>query len=150
MSEQKQTDSGCYQLILQVKKEQTLPVGKLGQLTFIPGVYVYCGRHLIALGNRINRHLKREKKTRWHIDYLTVNSHFNISGVIIFPDRVDECSLNQTFLQFNRAQIQHPDFGSSDCRFQCGAHLCYLEHFCENQLRKWMSNFRNVYLFQLE
>jgi len=58
---------GIYVLVLKVPRV-TLKVGSLGELEF-EGWYAYVGSN--QGGGRIERHLRKGKKKKWHIDYLT-------------------------------------------------------------------------------
>ncbi len=59
-----------YQLEIEITSTVTLRVGALGNLTFTGGRYFHTGSARRAIGARIARHLCKEKKIRWHIDYL--------------------------------------------------------------------------------
>lgn len=70
---------------------------------------------------RINRHLRREKKIRWHIDYLLEEGR--VKRVIYAPtnERL-ECQLARKLVQVYHS---FPGFGSSDCG--CLSHLFFSE-----------------------
>ena len=63
-------DAGLYLAILEVPTETELTVGALGSFTFRPGFYTYVGSAQKALTKRLNRHSRKRKTKRWHIDYL--------------------------------------------------------------------------------
>lgn len=93
-------EKGTYALIIALKSEATIAVGKLGgrgreggenEITFPSGYYVYFGSALGGLSGRVSRYLRSEgdrsggksekrkrggggegsaKKLHWHIDYL--------------------------------------------------------------------------------
>ena len=65
---------GTYCLIIQLKKDSRIEIGKLGLLNFDKGYYVYVGSALNSLEARLERHLKTEKKLFWHVDYLLAES----------------------------------------------------------------------------
>jgi len=85
-------------------------------------VYFYVGsaqRNLLA---RIERHNKKKKTLRWHIDYLSAKAE--ILGVITVPGpRELECKLAKKLS--NMFELSGPGFGASDCR--CGGHLFYVK-----------------------
>jgi Uri superfamily endonuclease len=60
-------------------------VGSLGTFTFAPGFYLYIGsaRGPGGLRARIERHLRKDKVKRWHIDYLTASSSFRLVGAFM-------------------------------------------------------------------
>ena len=106
-----------YSLFILVEKSQIITVGRLGRFEFIPGNYIYSGsarRNLLA---RINRHLKKEKKLRWHIDYLLSVPTVDIVKIVI--STISECDL----VAAGGGSIIVPRFGASDCRSGCGSHL---------------------------
>jgi Uri superfamily endonuclease len=114
---------GTYQLYLRLDQPTTVEVGRLGTFDFPVGRYVYTGSALGGLEARVNRHLRSEKKLRWHIDHLLL--HARITRVRTFPssDRL-ECELNACVLLRRGARVPVTGFGSSDCR--CASHLVYL------------------------
>ncbi|HHC72064.1 MAG TPA: GIY-YIG nuclease family protein [Thiotrichales bacterium] len=106
-----------YQLLLEVTRPATVTVGRLGRFTLPPGRYFYTGSARRNLEARIARHLKRRKKRRWHIDWLT--THPAIRVVEVIRSTLPECELNQR----TGGEIPIPGFGASDCRAGCGSHL---------------------------
>lgn len=108
-----------YQLHIHLPHSLRLRIGRLGEFTFPAGDYVYTGsakRHFEA---RIARHLRAEKKLRWHIDYLLAAPGARVTRVL--RSDVEECVLNQA----TAGEIPVPGFGASDCRRGCGSHLKY-------------------------
>ncbi|NPA25111.1 MAG: GIY-YIG nuclease family protein [Deltaproteobacteria bacterium] len=106
-----------YQLSLEVFEAVTLQIGRLGSFTFRPGDYLYSGSARRGLKNRIDRHLRRKKKLRWHIDYLLHSPAVEIYRVLISTR--PECEL----VQKGGGVVVVPGFGASDCRSGCGSHL---------------------------
>ena len=62
---------GSYALIIRLNRAKRLTVGRLGEFYFPAGHYLYLGSALNGLESRVRRHLRRDKKLHWHIDYLT-------------------------------------------------------------------------------
>ncbi|MBF8267256.1 MAG: hypothetical protein HW388_764 [Dehalococcoidia bacterium] len=98
-------------------------MGKLGTFEFPPGEYLYFGSALNGLEGRIRRHLRRDKRRHWHIDFLTAVS--SVVGVwwTTGTER-RECSLAKAALDMEGAQMPARGFGASDCR--CQSHLVCL------------------------
>ena len=122
--------SGIYTLILFPPKEIELDIGKLGKKSFSAGYYTYTGSALgkgaTSLKNRIARHLRKEKRKFWHIDYLLANQSVSVEAVIATETSEDiECNINNYITKIRGAKIQVNGFGSSDCRKNCGSHLLY-------------------------
>jgi len=95
----------------------------MGVVPFPAGWYLYTGSALSGLRARVGRHLRHEKRPRWHIDSLLA-----VGRVIAVTSRVTderlECDWNRAAILLPGAQVVAPGFGSSDCR--CPAHLVYL------------------------
>ncbi|MDP2647521.1 MAG: DUF123 domain-containing protein, partial [Desulfobacterales bacterium] len=63
---------GTYALLLRCRHEKRLVVGKLGQIQTRKGYYVYAGSAFGPGGvfSRVQRHFRKLKPCRWHLDYL--------------------------------------------------------------------------------
>ncbi|MFP4105415.1 MAG: GIY-YIG nuclease family protein [Phycisphaerae bacterium] len=113
-------DSGIYILLIDVAEPFATVAGRLGEVHFRPGWYLYVGSAQRNLGARIARHARADKQLRWHIDYLT--SRAEVVGVVeIEGGRDRECEVAAELAE--RFQRPIRQFGSSDCR--CGGHLFY-------------------------
>lgn len=110
----------AYQLLIRVSQPVSVRVGRLGHFYFPAGDYIYTGSARCNMESRIARHLRKEKKLRWHIDYLMVDPHVQV--IRVKRSRKDECLLNQ----FVGGTVIVPGFGASDCRSGCGSHLRYV------------------------
>ncbi len=105
--------------MIRLDQDKEIVVGALGKVPFKRGFYLYVGSAKNGLKNRISRHLKKEKKKHWHIDYLL--EHGDIVDVKVkLGGSEEECLLAKKVRDFTEPI---PDFGSSDCR--CKAHLFY-------------------------
>lgn len=74
--------SGTYCLIIEIAEKFNIKIGKIGDLEFEKGFYVYVGSALNSLVPRINRHLSQNKKIFWHIDYLLNSKNSRVKDVI--------------------------------------------------------------------
>lgn len=124
-------DSGLYQLVIWLRKDQVGRVGGLGRFLFPMGYYVYTGSARRRLESRIARHLRKKKRVRWHIDYLLKR------GKIIEIKRyansnLTECGLNGRTEELPGSRVIAPRFGSSDCR--CLTHLLYFRRTPSHKL----------------
>jgi sugar fermentation stimulation protein A len=76
---------------------------------------------MAGLAARINRHLRRNKKVRWHVDYLLEKGR--VKRVIYAQTHEKlECRLAQ---KLEEVFHSFPGFGSSDC--SCPSHLFFFE-----------------------
>ncbi len=121
MTENKRdSDGGVYIAVFFLAKARSVSVGKLGRFYFRPGVYFYAGSAQRNLSARLERHGKKSKPLRWHIDYLSVRADM-LGAIVVTGPRQRECELAEGLAgMFERAA---PGFGASDCR--CGGHLFY-------------------------
>jgi sugar fermentation stimulation protein A len=102
---------------MHLPKNTAIPVGKQGTIAFDQGYYVYVGSALNGLDQRIQRHLRKQKKIHWHIDYLL--SHAPLVAIFYKEHQErEECIIAQT-LEHRLSAI--PGFGCSDC--SCRSHL---------------------------
>jgi Uri superfamily endonuclease len=114
---------GTYQLLIYLSQATRIKIGRRGAFRFPKGHYIYTGSAKNGLEARVERHLRKEKKLFWHIDYLL--EHASIRRVFLFEDGSEECSLAKRTLDVPNAKIIVPGFGASDCK--CPAHLAYFE-----------------------
>jgi sugar fermentation stimulation protein A len=110
---------GIYALIIKLDENKKIRIGRLGPTHFKKGYYVYIGSALASLQGRINRHLRKEKKVRWHIDYL-LNEAQIIEILFFETEQKLECYYSKK-IRKNLDVIKN--FGSSDC--SCEGHLFY-------------------------
>ena len=111
--------NGSYILLIELKENMIIKIGKLRDIRFKKGFYAYIGSALKGLEQRINRHFRSNKKKYWHIDYLLnygkiVNVFYNESNI------KEECNFVK---KFEKNLIFIPNFGCSDCN--CKSHLFY-------------------------
>lgn len=121
-------DKGIYLLVFKLKNKEKLKIGGLGERIFEKGFYIYVGSAMNNLTKRINRHLRKDKKLKWHIDYL-ISKAQNLKVIPIRTFEKLECKLAEELSLISQKTI--PDFGASDCR--CKSHLFY---FSKNPLEK--------------
>lgn len=110
--------------MIRVPYALSIPVGRLGALTFKRGYYVYVGSALNSLRGRIDRHFRTNKQVHWHIDYLTVSPTVRLvdAWVNLTPRRT-ECSKSRMIQKQASESIKR--FGSSDC--DCYSHLHHFD-----------------------
>ena len=112
---------GIYCLMVALPRPCRISVGALGMIEFSRGFYAYVGSAMGGLRGRINRHLRREKRVRWHVDYLLEKGRVEEVIYALTDERL-ECHLAQRLEGIFRSI---PRFGSSDCR--CPSHLFYAQ-----------------------
>ncbi len=116
-------NSGSYRLHILLGRDETIVVGALGKVFFPKGLYIYSGSAMKNLEQRIERHRRKEKPLKWHIDYLLSKKSSKIVKVETFPsEKKEECERNLELLNKPGAWLPVIGFGSSDCR-KCPAHL---------------------------
>lgn len=131
-----------YCLIIKLNNNELIEIGKLGEIDFKKGYYIYVGSALNSLEGRIKRHLRDEKKLFWHVDYLLASSNSAVEEVIFEKSSTKwECEIAQE-IAVSGLSINH--FGCSDCK--CDSHLFYFEKYedaelyCLNSFKKFRLN----------
>ena len=113
-------DRGSYLLLLELKRDRRIEIGRLGRLSFGKGWYVYVGSAMQGLAARLARHLRHRKRFHWHIDYLRQAAD-RVLALPIRSSRREECDLARDI-----ASLLAPGplgFGCSDCA--CPTHLLW-------------------------
>jgi Uri superfamily endonuclease len=110
---------GSYILLVELATKKDVFVGKLGCVSFPKASYAYVGSAMNGLKARLARHLRREKKLHWHIDYLLEEAE--VEEIILCQgEERAECCLAQALA----GKLQYVSgFGSSDCK--CRSHLYF-------------------------
>ena len=118
-SEDTELVKGIYVLHIHLPEEQEITLGRRQNVRFLSGYYAYIGSALNGLNSRLNRHLSKDKKFHWHIDYLLEKAFIRQIITSETEDRI-ECALAQALLRrFDFVS----GFGASDCR--CSSHLIF-------------------------
>lgn len=106
-----------YQLHIRLAQPLRVQIGRFGEFDFPAGDYVYTGSAKRNFEARVARHLRREKRLRWHIDYLLAAP--GVAVVEVVRSSEPECALNQA----TAGEVPVAGFGASDCRRGCASHL---------------------------
>jgi sugar fermentation stimulation protein A len=114
------SDDGVYIAVFYLAEACDISVGKLGRFGFRQGVYFYAGSAQRGLSARLERHSKKSKPLRWHIDYLSSGAEM-LGAITVAGPRQRECELARELAGMFESAA--PGFGASDCR--CGGHLFY-------------------------
>jgi Uri superfamily endonuclease len=114
---------GTYALILQCRCCAKIEVGRLGELSFSAGHYIYVGsaRGPGGVKARLSRHCRTLKPIRWHIDYLGKIMHPVYAWIRYSPKHLEHRWAQVVSRMPNMSAIRQ--FGSSDCK--CPTHLFY-------------------------
>ncbi len=110
---------GVYIIIIELCKRRRIKIGRLREILFEKGYYMYVGSGQNNLHKRVFRHTRKNKVLKWHIDYLTEVGRFK-EGILFYTSKRIECNL-ASILAKNFRSIK--GFGSSDCK--CDSHLFY-------------------------
>ncbi|MFC2072352.1 DUF123 domain-containing protein [Chloroflexota bacterium] len=110
---------GSYILLVELPEEQTIVIGSLKAVHFHRGHYAYVGSAMGGFKSRLNRHLRVNKRPRWHIDYLLQKASINNIILCETKDTI-ECTIAQAL---SSRFYAIPSFGSSDCK--CHSHLFF-------------------------
>lgn len=110
---------GTYVLAISLGEPFAREVGSLGTVSLKKGQYCYVGSAMNGLDQRIERHLRRNKSIRWHIDRLT-SFEYNVKAYESYPDSIPECRL-ASIAESCGMEPAVKGFGCSDCK--CQTHL---------------------------
>ncbi len=107
---------GTYLLFIKVR-EGKRKIGALGEIDFPSGYYLYVGSAMNSVEARVHRHFSKEKKRKWHIDYLLSSAIplFYMS----FPGRHEQ----EIAMALSSRLDYVPKFGSTDSK--APSHLFY-------------------------
>ena len=110
--------------MLMVGRDLKIRIGSLGVVEFKRGYYVYVGPGQRYLEKRIQRHKKRVKKVKWHIDYLTTNTGVKVMEAAAYDlPKKYECILADMLRSMGFKPVK--GFGSTDCK--CVSHLYQID-----------------------
>jgi Uri superfamily endonuclease len=104
-------------------------------------LYAYVGSAQTNLEQRVKRHLKREKRLFWHIDYLLDNNAAEIVKVLYKEgDKTEEC---KTATRIGENGTPIAGFGCSDCN--CKSHLFHIKSLkCRYKCGKVLCGFSPI------
>ncbi len=114
-------DAKTYVLLIEILKGLNVYVGRLKDVHFEKGFYLYVGSAKRGLKARIERHLSRKKNIFWHIDYLLSSNQAKIKNIWI-NGKPKECQIARRLQRKGYDFINK--FGSSDCN--CHSHLFFI------------------------
>jgi Uri superfamily endonuclease len=120
----KEKSPGTYILILRLKRDRFIQIGKLGKFYFTPGYYTYLGSAFGpgGLNSRLKHHLNPAPRPHWHIDYLKNTAKIIEVWYSTQIERLEH-RWAEVFRKISGAMLPVKGFGSSDCK--CETHLFY-------------------------
>jgi len=113
---------GSYALIFHCDQTLDVDVGALGQLTLLPGYYIYIGSAFGSGGvaARIAHHCQISLRPHWHLDYL--RPHMRLLEIWCTYDSVRrEHQWAEQLARLRGVRQPFPGFGASDC--DCFTHF---------------------------
>ncbi|MFQ5557790.1 MAG: DUF123 domain-containing protein [Acidimicrobiales bacterium] len=116
------TRGGTYVLCLRVDRAGRRQVGRLGDLAFEAGSYLYVGSAFGpgGLRARLGHHLGAVDRPRWHLDHLR---EIAVPVEIWWAEVAVEHDWARALAAVRGARPPHRGFGSSDCA--CPSHLVH-------------------------
>lgn len=129
---------GTYVLVIHQSQAVRTRVGVLGFLRFQPGYYLYVGSALGGLRARIARHVRREKRLHWHVDYVLQHARILAIWYSLGPQAL-ECEWARAISRASGIEPTRARLGASDCA--CHTHLFYAK--AEPSLDSWTGLLRS-------
>ena len=126
-----------YLLIVKVTRNARISVGRLEDTEFKRGLYLYIGSAKRGLDKRIARHLTKQKKLHWHIDYILSSEQISVLEVWT-KEANEECAIAHMVSNIHETEIVRKGIGSSDCK--CFTHFCFFNGKLlkiHDRLTKW-------------
>ena len=117
-------DSGVYIDLFELPQTTLVKVGALGEAHLERGLYAYVGSAKVALQKRLQRHRRKRKPKRWHIDYLARFAR-PVTALTWEWREGRECKLAEALMHRGLGERVVKGFGASDCG--CGGHLVRLK-----------------------
>ena len=106
---------------MRLEKNSLIKIGRRPARKFPSGFYCYVGSGMKNLSLRIDRHLSKDKRFRWHIDWFLKRA-----GIIevkkIESEKRLECAFSRELGEMAEEPVMK-GFGASDC--SCPTHLHY-------------------------
>jgi sugar fermentation stimulation protein A len=133
-------ERGTYVLVLKLNRPSVANVGSLGRIRLSRGYYTYVGSARKGMRSRLSRHLAREKRKRWHIDWLTTHPDVVPIAVATTGRTGLECEIAGLLSARTEALVR--GFGCSDC--ECESHLFAMAHdpLQSPEFQKLLQHFR--------
>jgi Uri superfamily endonuclease len=134
--------TGAYVLLIELRQGFEFTSGRFDGQRLSPGFYAYCGsaKGPGGLSARVRRHMRRDKKIHWHVDYLTAVEEIVQVGVQVDGS---ECELVGRLLTTPGTHVPIQGFGSSDCAV-CTAHLVQLNRRSAFEALGLMTNWQDL------
>ncbi len=116
---------GAYIVFFSMKENKNIAVGKLGDVFFEAGNYLYMGSAYGkgGLKSRLKRHCQINAIKHWHFDYIRPFATLDKIEAYI---NGNECELVDKYIRNDKAQSYYKGLGSSDCT-KCKSHLLSLK-----------------------
>jgi len=115
-------EPGTYVLVMELGQATRMTIGGLGIQHLGQGYYLYVGSAMGGLRGRVARHLRKDKRLHWHIDYLLRAATVVEVWYRVGPERL-ECAWAGALRRSGRVEAVVRGFGASDCR--CWGHLFF-------------------------
>ncbi len=124
---------GTYALVINIRHQQHVRVGSLGDLCLAPGWWVYVGSAMghtsMSIERRIGHQFSIAQYPHWHIDYILRTIGEATAAVWAESVIRDECRLSRALADSDQFKPGPRRFGASDCRAGCYTHLySYIGH----------------------
>ncbi|MGQ4892793.1 MAG: GIY-YIG nuclease family protein [Candidatus Njordarchaeia archaeon] len=115
---------GKYILLMEVSSNVSFNFSRRKKRVYLErGLYLYVGSAMGpgGLERRLMRHRRKEKKLKWHIDYLTAQKNVSVFGAFILESSIPEWLIVEKLLEHGAFSVAIDGFGATDSK--AGSHL---------------------------
>jgi sugar fermentation stimulation protein A len=121
-------------------------IGRLGQAQIEKGLCLYTGSALgrggSSIEKRVSRHYRKNKRIKWHVDFLTVRPEIVVKmAVCLESSERFECRISQLIISKLHAKPLVLRAGATDC--SCDGHLLFLRF--TDDINKILSILEQIY-----
>ncbi len=138
---------GIYVLLIVVEEDITVRIGAFETLEIPRGIYTYLGsaKGPGGLQARLARHLSKNKRLKWHIDYILAAQPTRIDTIVFAHENYRrECILTPHLEKSGFTHLKR-GLGSSDCK-SCTSHFLKCPYSMPACRKAVVSAFKEVML----
>ena len=136
-------NKGKYVLIIKISRDLQFNFSKkkIGA-SLSKGIYLYIGSAMGpgGLEKRLARHKRKNKKLKWHIDYLTTQREATPIGSLVIKSNIPEAAIVEKLLKLQDFKIAIKGFGSTDSKA-----ISHLLKYMDGSIEKLVEDLKKIF-----